>query len=88
MGREPGVAVRLDSPKVSRHHARLTVTGREVSIEDLGSKNGTFVRGVRIEEPTRLSPGNDIQIGPIKLIFRMVDALGGTETEVWSQDST
>ncbi len=88
VGREPGVAVRLDSPKVSRHHARVTVTGREVSIEDLGSKNGTFVRGVRIEEPTRLSPGNDIQIGPIKLIFRIVEALGGTETEVWSQDST
>jgi DNA-binding winged helix-turn-helix (wHTH) protein len=88
VGREPGVAVRLDSPKVSRHHARLTVTGREVSIEDLGSKNGTFVRGVRIEEPMRLSPGNDIQIGPIKLIFRIVEGLGGTETEVWSQDST
>ncbi len=88
VGREPGVAIRLDSPKVSRHHARVTVTGREVSIEDLGSKNGTFVRGIRIEEPTRLSPGNDIQIGPIKLIFRVVEGLGGTETEVWSQDAT
>jgi DNA-binding winged helix-turn-helix (wHTH) protein len=88
VGREPGVSIRLDSPKVSRHHARVTVSGREVSIEDLDSKNGTFVRGVRIEAPTRLSPADDIQIGPIKLIFRVVEGLGATETEVWSQDST
>ena len=88
VGREPGVAIHLDSPKVSRHHARLTVNGREVSIEDLGSKNGTYVRGTRIEERTRLNPGDDIQIGPIKLIFRVVEGQGATETEVWSQDST
>ena len=52
VGREPGVAIRLDSPKVSRHHARVSASGRAVSVEDLGSKNGTFVRGVRIEAPT------------------------------------
>ena len=68
VGREPGVSIRLDSPKVSRHHARVTASGRAVSVEDLGSKNGTFVRGVRIGEPTRLEPGDDVQIGPIKLI--------------------
>jgi DNA-binding winged helix-turn-helix (wHTH) protein len=88
VGREPGVSIRLDSPKVSRHHARVTVTGREASIEDLDSKNGTFVRGVRIEAPTRLTPADDIQIGPIKLIFRVVEGIGATETEVWSQDLT
>jgi hypothetical protein len=87
VGREPGVSIHLDSPKVSRHHARVAVARREVSIEDLGSKNGTFVRGVRIEERTRLSPGDDIQIGPIKLIVRIVEGLGATETEVWSQGS-
>ena len=75
-------------PKVSRHHARVVVAGREASIEDLGSKNGTFVRGVRIEERTQLQPGDDIQIGPIKLIFRIIEGLGATQTEIWSQDST
>ncbi len=87
VGREPGVSIRLDSPKVSRHHARVTASGGAVSVEDLGSKNGTFVRGVRIRELTRLEPGDDVQIGPTKLIFRLVEGAGGTETEVWNQDS-
>ena len=87
VGREPGVSMRLDSPKVSRHHARVTVKGREVLVEDLSSKNGTFVGGSRIEGTTRLKPGDEIQIGPIKLIFRLMEGLGATETEVWTHDS-
>ena len=57
VGREPGVSIRLDSPKVSRHHARVTIAGREATVEDLGSKNGTYVRGARIEERTRIVAG-------------------------------
>jgi DNA-binding winged helix-turn-helix (wHTH) protein len=87
VGREPGVSIRLDSPKVSRNHARIVVKGRDLSIEDLASKNGTFVRGVRITAQTRLNPGDEIQIGPIKLIFKVVEVPGATETEVWSRDS-
>jgi len=85
VGREPGVSIRLDSPKVSRHHARLTITGGAASVEDLGSKNGTYVRGVRISERTALAAGDDIQVGPIKLVFRIVEG-PWTETEVWSRD--
>jgi DNA-binding winged helix-turn-helix (wHTH) protein len=87
VGREPGVSVRLDSPKVSRHHARVVVDARELSIEDLGSKNGTFVGGARITERTRLSPGDIIQIGPITLVFKIVPGPGPTETEAWHRDS-
>jgi DNA-binding winged helix-turn-helix (wHTH) protein len=83
VGREPGVPIRLDSPKVSRNHARLSVFGDEVSIEDLGSKNGTFVRGERIEVATPLMPGDELQIGPIKLVLRLFTA-DGTVTEIWS----
>jgi len=86
VGREPGVAIRLDSPKVSRHHARVVAQGREVSVEDLGSKNGTFVRGVRIESRTLLVAGDEIQIGPVKLIFRVDEGMGATETEVWKDE--
>jgi DNA-binding winged helix-turn-helix (wHTH) protein len=86
VGREPGVSIRLDSPRVSRNHARVTASGRTVSVEDLGSKNGTFVQGVRIQEPTRLEPGDDVQIGPVKLILRIVEGPGATETQVWSED--
>jgi DNA-binding winged helix-turn-helix (wHTH) protein len=86
VGREPGVSIWLDSPKVSRNHARVVVSGREVSIEDLASKNGTFVGGVRITEATRLNPGDEIQIGPIRLVFKVVEGPGSTETEVWSRE--
>jgi len=86
VGREPGVSIRLDSPKVSRNHARVTVHGRAVSIEDLASKNGTFVGGVRISQVTSLNPGDEIQIGPIRLQFKVVEGPGNTETEVWSRE--
>jgi pSer/pThr/pTyr-binding forkhead associated (FHA) protein len=58
-----------------------------VSVEDLSSKNGTFVGGNRIDGTTRLQPGDEIQIGPIKLIFRLIEGLGATQTEVWTHDS-
>ncbi len=85
IGREPGVSIRLDSPKVSRHHARLTIAGREATVQDLDSKNGTYVRGARIEEPTRIVAGDDIQIGPIRLVFRVIEG-AGSATEVWTQE--
>ena len=84
VGREPGVSIRLDSPKVSRHHARMVMNGPDVSIEDLGSKNGTFVRGVRIGTPTTLAPGDEIQIGPVKLVFKVDE--GATLTEAWKDE--
>ena len=81
------MAIRLDSPKVSRHHARVVALGREVAVEDLGSKNGTFVRGARIESRAILAPGDEIQIGPVKLVFRIDEGLGATQTEVWKDGS-
>jgi DNA-binding winged helix-turn-helix (wHTH) protein len=88
IGREPGVAVQLNSPRVSRFHARLVIHGRSASIEDLGSKNGTFVRGARVEARIDLSHGDDIQIGPIRLTFRVIDTQNGTVTEVWNRDAS
>jgi len=79
VGREPGVAIRLDSPKVSRHHARVVAQGREVSVEDLGSKNGTFVDGQPVTSPRLLNDGNEVRVGPIAFTFRM--ALPGAATE-------
>ena len=80
VGREPDASVWLDSPKVSRRHARLLVTGSRAIIEDLDSKNGTFVRGQRIFAPRALEPGDRIGIGPIALTFRVVRASRSTET--------
>jgi hypothetical protein len=81
VGREPGVTVWLDSPRVSRRHARIRVDHGRATIEDLDSKNGTFVRDVRLTAPAPLDAGDAIRIGPWTLIFRLSDALPLTETE-------
>lgn len=80
VGREPIVEIFLDSPKVSRRHARIIVSGPTVTIEDLGSKNGTFVRGDRIETPVGLEPGDTIQVGPFTLDVLTFSETRSTET--------
>lgn len=81
VGREPAASVCLDSPKVSRRHARLIVNGSSATLEDLGSKNGSFVGGIRINGPTTLTSGDEALIGPFKLLFRVAPDSGSTQTE-------
>jgi DNA-binding winged helix-turn-helix (wHTH) protein len=80
-GRDSDVSIWLDSPKVSRRHARIAVDGLRVTIEDLTSKNGTFVRGVRVAAPTPLEPGDRIRIGEFTLVFHAARPAATTETE-------
>jgi DNA-binding winged helix-turn-helix (wHTH) protein len=87
IGRDPGLTIRLESPKISRHHAKLTVNGRDVSIEDLDSKNGTFVGRERIAAATRLRPGDEIHVGPIRFVLKYVEEAASTETEIWTRDT-
>ena len=62
IGRE-GADITLDDDQVSRSHARVSVAGATITIEDLGSTNGTFVNGAKIEAPTTLAPGDTVRIG-------------------------
>jgi DNA-binding winged helix-turn-helix (wHTH) protein len=80
-GRESDLGVWLDSPRVSRRHARILVAGDRATIEDLDSKNGTFVRGARISAPTVLEPGADVRIGPFRLIFLVAHGPEATITQ-------
>jgi DNA-binding winged helix-turn-helix (wHTH) protein len=80
VGRDRDVAVWLDSPTVSRHHARITIAGTEATIEDLGSKNGTFLRGIRITNRLRLSDGDAIRIGSVDVVFRMASVASSTKS--------
>ena len=80
IGREPDAAIRLDSPKVSRRHAKILVSGATATIEDLASKNGTLVRGDRIETAVGLQPGDRIEIGPFALDFLTFGDTRSTET--------
>ena len=58
---------------VSRRHARLTLDADALTLEDLGSKNGTMANGVRIQR-TRLVSGDEVRIGPVLLRLEAVDA--------------
>ena len=80
IGRARDAAIRLDSGGVSRHHARLIVAGTEATIEDLGSKNGTFIDGHPITRPCLLKDRSEIRIGPIVLTFRLTSPATATET--------
>ena len=62
IGREPGCEIVIPNREVSRYHARFTKTTKGVTVEDLGSKNGTHCNGVAIAEPTTLQDGDIIQI--------------------------
>lgn len=86
IGRDPDAAVPLDSPRVSRRHARVVVRGTLVTIEDLGSKNGTFVNGLRLEGSRELMRGETVRIGPFSLVLGIEGAAGPTETEVTRRD--
>ena len=69
IGRSPDNEIFLDDVTVSRKHAVLVESGGEIRIEDLGSLNGTFVNRKRIESPTRLESGDEVQIGKYRLSF-------------------
>ncbi|HUL79572.1 MAG TPA: FHA domain-containing protein [Vicinamibacteria bacterium] len=79
IGRAPDCRVRVDTPKTSRHHARIVVTGRRAVLEDLGSRNGTYLGARRIEGPTPLGSSEEIGIGTAVLTFCR-DGTGSTET--------
>jgi hypothetical protein len=63
IGRSPDCQLSLDDPLVSRRHALLTVRQDSVTLEDLGSRNGVFVNGVRIANLQGLALGDKITIG-------------------------
>jgi DNA-binding winged helix-turn-helix (wHTH) protein len=81
LGRAADVAVWLESPTVSRHHARLRVSGTEVIVEDLLSKNGTYLHGQRLREPATVCDGDEIRLGAARVSVRMVEGVGSTVTQ-------
>jgi len=80
LGRAPDAGVWIDAPGVSRSHAQITVAGRHATVEDLGSKNGTFVKGERITAPYHLADGDQIRLGSVVITFRIPPPAGSTES--------
>ena len=82
LGRDEGVAIRIDSAGVSRHHARVMLRSGRATIEDLGSKNGTFCGETRVTAPRALADGDVIRLGRrVRFVFRQLEARA-TETNL------
>jgi DNA-binding winged helix-turn-helix (wHTH) protein len=80
IGRDPDGALWIDHASVSRRHARIVVAGGKATVEDLDSKNGTFLGGKRIEKKTTLADGDQVRIGPETMVFRAASS-ATTRTE-------
>jgi DNA-binding winged helix-turn-helix (wHTH) protein len=78
IGRDPDTAIWIESSVVSRRHAHIVVHEQGVTIEDLGSHNGTFVNGERLAAARPLTHGDEVRVGPAKLVLH--DSADSTAT--------
>jgi len=78
IGRHPDAHLLLDDVTVSRRHVTIHRVGRRYEVRDLGSLNGTYVNGERIEARL-LVTGDELQVGRFKLLYIGSD---GTEDDV------
>ena len=81
LGRDPRVDVPIDHGSVSRRHARISVRRQTAVLEDLQSRNGTFLAGRRIDSPVELHDGDIIGLGPVTLTFQALTSPGSTASD-------
>ena len=75
LGREKDCQIIIPLRQVSRHHCRVSPSPNGAIIEDLGSKNGTYLNGSLVQEPSILTDGDEIQISLAQhFIFLSSDA--------------
>jgi DNA-binding winged helix-turn-helix (wHTH) protein len=72
LGRDPDAALWIDHPSVSRRHARVVLREGKAMLEDLDSKNGTFLNGQTIAGRVALADGDEIRIGHETMVFRLL----------------
>jgi DNA-binding winged helix-turn-helix (wHTH) protein len=80
LGRE-GEGIVVKSSTVSRRHARLVLGPAGAVVEDLGSKNGTYVNDRRVTAPMPIVDGDQVRIGSLLFTFRMAQGTETTETQ-------
>lgn len=66
IGRDVASTICINDASVSRNHARIIVTGDQVTLEDLKSKNGTQIMGATIKVPSALRDGDEVEFGHVK----------------------
>lgn len=65
-----GCDIDLDDPEISRRHASIDIHGTDATLRDLGSTNGTYIQGQRIEEG-RLEDNTEFRVGTHQLVFHV-----------------
>jgi hypothetical protein len=86
IGRDAGAAVCVVSPSVSRRHALLRVDAEGATVEDLRSKNGTFLNEAPVSSPRALADGDEIRAGSIPVTVRLWQPVASTETGMAHED--
>ena len=88
IGRDHDSVVWIDDASVSRRHARIVVDESGATVEDLGSKNGTMLRGRRIQKLAHLADKDAIKIGPASMVFRLFKRTGSTASTIEERKRT
>jgi len=70
IGRVPGNDIVINDALVSRRHAEIRRHGNQITIQDLGSRNGTYVNGRRITTPQVIQPGTELRLGSTTLVLQ------------------
>ena len=87
VGRDRDAVVWIDDESVSRRHARISLGDEGVTIEDLGSKNGTYVDEKRIRAKTPLADRGVVKIGSASLTLRVLKRTGSTLSRIRERSS-
>jgi DNA-binding winged helix-turn-helix (wHTH) protein len=80
LGRDPDATVFLNHAGVSRRHALIRIAQNRATIEDLGSKNGTFVGDQLLSGVRSLADGDVIRVGSVELTLTALQVHSSTET--------
>jgi pSer/pThr/pTyr-binding forkhead associated (FHA) protein len=86
LGRSPYCSIVLSNPLASRQHCALSLKDGRLSIDDLGSSNGTWVNGERIEHSRSLGPGDTVRVGTDVLEVILAEERGQRLVENTSHD--
>ena len=80
IGRPGDGVTGVDAPTVSRQHARIVIAGDDATVEDLGSKNGTWLGEAQVTTPAALKDGDRVRLGSVLLTARRRSAQTSTMT--------
>ncbi|MBN1266854.1 MAG: FHA domain-containing protein [Anaerolineales bacterium] len=69
IGRAQTCTIQINEPTISAVHARLTYANTQWLLEDLGSRNGTYINDIPVEEPMPLAYGDRIRFGSVMVVL-------------------